>query len=72
MRRTVAQGLTHDGVAAIVFVSDPEGEWRPSTQVLQVLYGLTTAEAAVATQLATDLTVEEIALACGYTRQTVQ
>lgn len=71
-KRIDALGLQSHGVAAIVFVSDPERHSLPSTRVLQALYGLTPAEATVAAHIGAGLTVEEIAGACGYTRQTVQ
>jgi DNA-binding CsgD family transcriptional regulator len=59
-------------IAAIVFVSDPDGAGRSDLTLLQTLYGLTRAEAVVASHLATGKTLKEIAAVLRYTTETMR
>lgn len=72
VKRIEALGVRDDRISAVVFVSDPEQDARPSTRLLQTFYGLTAAEAEVAARLAVGQGVDEISDECGYTKQTVQ
>jgi DNA-binding CsgD family transcriptional regulator len=64
-------GAIGQAVAA-VFVADPERDTQPEESRLRQWYGLTPAEARVATALAAAQTVNEIADGLGLTRETVR
>ncbi len=57
---------------AIVFVFDPADEPPTAHDLLRTYFGLTKAEADVGAHLATGRSVEEIAAALGYTRETMR
>jgi DNA-binding CsgD family transcriptional regulator len=57
----VLLGSADKRVTANVFVSDPADQPRPSTVLLERCYGLTRAEADVASRLAIGLSLEQIA-----------
>lgn len=61
-----------DAPRLLVFVSDPEREQPPSEVLLRSLYGLTPAEAAIVSRLATGAPLEEIARDRNLTLSTVR
>ena len=65
-------GLTDSRVVALIFVSDPADERRPSERLLQQSYGLTPAECEVAVRLAIGRSLEEIATERGSAIETVR
>ena len=58
--------------AAAVFVRDPEGRAQAPHEVVQQMFGLTPAEAALAMQLANGLSLDEAAAALAITRNTAR
>ena len=58
--------------AAAVFVRDPEGRAQAPHEVVQQMFGLTPAEAALAIQLANGLSLDEAAAALAITRNTAR
>jgi DNA-binding CsgD family transcriptional regulator len=61
-----------EGIAAIVFVSDPETQPQPSADLLREYFGLTPAEARFAVALAGGQPPQEIADAQGLSRATAR
>jgi DNA-binding CsgD family transcriptional regulator len=61
-----------DGVAAILFVSDPEAAPEGAARALMRLYGLTAMEARVAASIAEGRSLRETAEALGVSRHTAQ
>ena len=72
VKRHEPLGLRDDRVTAAVLVSDPERHAQPDRSLLQVFYGLTATEADVTARLAAGESLEDIAAARRYTKQTVQ
>ncbi len=72
VKRNEPFGIDDDRVTAVVFVSEPGAEPLPNAQLLRAFYQLTAAEAEIAARLAGGESVDEIASACGKTKQTVQ
>jgi DNA-binding NarL/FixJ family response regulator len=64
--------LHDDRIAAIVFVSDPADEQKPSEALLRELYGLTPAEAHVAARIAIGCSLDTIAAERGSALETVR
>lgn len=62
--------LRRDGIAAVVHVADDDGTSAPSEQALRQLYGLTAAEARVASLMAQGASSSAIAAALRYTATT--
>jgi DNA-binding CsgD family transcriptional regulator/PAS domain-containing protein len=71
-RSTDPLGLHDDRIAALVFISDPADEQKPSEQLLRELYGLTPAEASVAARIAVGWSLERIAAERGSALETVR
>jgi DNA-binding CsgD family transcriptional regulator len=72
VRRTEHLGWPHDQVTAVVFVTDPADGVQPDRALLQIYYGLTPTEADVAARLGAGESLDEIAAARRYTKQTTQ
>jgi DNA-binding CsgD family transcriptional regulator/PAS domain-containing protein len=65
-------GLHDDRVIALVFVSDPADEQKPSETLLRELYGLTPSEAYIAARIAIGRSLGEIAAERGSALETVR
>jgi DNA-binding CsgD family transcriptional regulator len=67
------EGLLANATPAVMIVAtDPLSQAMPPEGMLRQLYGLTTAEARVAVDIANGLTIDEIAMRCGVGRETIR
>jgi DNA-binding CsgD family transcriptional regulator/PAS domain-containing protein len=69
--RSMREGLGPTAPAALIFIRDPEGPGIPSV-TLRHLFGLTVAEAELASSLTTGQSLEEIAITRGVSDNTVR
>jgi DNA-binding CsgD family transcriptional regulator len=68
----LADGLLSVGAGVAIFISDPDGQRQSMSSVLKSLFGLTDAEARVASGLAQDRSLAELADEFGVTYQTLR